>query len=1051
MYYSEDQKITPRLTENALRVLRKRYLRGETPEEMFWRVAKAVAVAEESYLIDTCDPGEIDLVKNKLTTSFYNMMASLDFLPNSPTLMNAGRPLGQLAGCFVVPVEDSMEAIAQGIMDMMLIQKSGGGTGFSFSKLRPSGDPVTTTIGEASGPVSFMRAYNAVTEVVKQGGARRGANMGILRVDHPDIMEFIDVKSDLSELTNFNMSVAITDEFMECLLNNQTFTLRFNGVEYAKIDPWDIMNRMVHRAWCTGEPGWVFIDKINRDNPTPALGEIESTNPCIVGDTLIKTVEGMIPIKDLVGQEIDVYCVNDNYQLTIRKAKNIRLTKKNAQLVKVSTTKGDVICTPEHKFYTRNRGYIEAQHLKITDKLVALNVAPIVLCIKNQKYTKVYLTGTGDNVPAEHVFIAQHYYGNIDGKNVHHKDNDPTHNYFSNIEVLNHGNHSSITNKGHVDWMEHDPNTGRWLPKVKEKKDWSNKYPVGVNMRLLSVTPLDYVEDVYDMEVEECHNFFANYVLIHNCGEQPLLPYEACNLGSINLVNMVKQQPVKSKIPAENIDWARLKAVTWGATRFLDNVVDVNHYPLPQIKENAQGNRKIGLGVMGWGDLLYQIGVPYDSEEARLLAMQVMKFIQDESHMCSVELAKEKGCFPNWDKSIWGERGIPMRNAATITIAPTGTLSVIAGVSSGIEPLFGLYYVKDLSSGTIGEGKLTVLNEHLLARLIDMNMPQEQIDMIIEHLKAKGTLQGIEMHITPDLQEVFNIFKVASDINPMDHIRMQAAFQKYTDNAVSKTINFNNDVTEQEILEAVIGAWKMDCKGLTIYRDGSRDSQPLTKGSTPSKAHLENLEEIPASVDLNILDEMCMTCPARQGIPQKIKRPSKLPGMTEVVNTGCGKMYVTINHLNGKILEVFCDTGKSGGCTAFTEGTSRLISIALRYGVPVGEIIDQLSSVRCDNFRHQTGKNPGLKGKSCPDVIGTVIKDMLKEIGPTEVPTIPKLQAEDITKIFTGNGDEILLQALHPHGTEEIVIPIGHCPDCGNKLENSEGCCKCNVCGFSKC
>ena len=814
MYYSEDQKITPRLTENALRVLRKRYLRGETPEEMFWRVAKAIAVAEESYLIDTCDPGEIDFVKNKLTTSFYNMMASLDFLPNSPTLMNAGRPLGQLAGCFVVPVGDSMESIAQGIMDMMLIQKSGGGTGFSFSKLRPSGDPVTTTIGEASGPVSFMRAYNAVTEVVKQGGARRGANMGILRVDHPDIMEFIDVKSDLSELTNFNMSVAITDEFMECLLNNQTFTLRFNGVEYAKIDPWDIMNRMVHRAWCTGEPGWVFIDKINRDNPTPALGEIESTNPC---------------------------------------------------------------------------------------------------------------------------------------------------------------------------------------------------------------------------------------------GEQPLLPYEACNLGSINLANMVKQQPAKSKIPAENIDWTRLKAVTWGATRFLDNVVDVNHYPLPQIKENAQGNRKIGLGVMGWGDLLYQIGVPYDREDARLLAMQVMGFIQEQSHLCSVELAKEKGCFPNWDKSIWGDQGIPMRNAATITIAPTGTLSVVASVSSGIEPLFGLYYVKDLSSGTIGEGKLTVLNEHLLARLIDMDMPQEQIDMVIEHLKAKGTLQGIGMHITPDLQEVFDIFKVASDINPMDHIRMQAAFQKYTDNAVSKTINFNNDVTEPEILEAVIGAWKQDCKGLTIYRDGSRDSQPLTKGNTPSKAHLENLEEIPAPVDLNILDEMCMTCPARQGIPQKIKRPSKLPGMTEVVNTGCGKMYVTINHLNGKILEVFCDTGKSGGCTAFTEGTSRLISIALRYGVPVGEIIDQLSSVRCDNFRHQTGKNPGLKGKSCPDVIGTVIKDMLKEIGPTEVPTIPKLQAEDITKIFTGNGEEILLQALHSHGTEEIVIPIGQCPDCGNKLENSEGCCKCNVCGFSKC
>lgn len=814
MYYSEDQKITPRLTENALRVLRKRYLRGETPEDMFWRVAKAIAAAEDQYLMDTNEASDASYIKEKLTTHFYNMMASLDFLPNSPTLMNAGRPLGQLAGCFVVPVEDSMEAIAQGIMDMMLIQKSGGGTGFSFSKLRPSGDPVTTTIGEASGPVSFMRAYNAVTEVVKQGGARRGANMGMLRVDHPDIMEFIDVKSDLSELTNFNMSVAITDEFMHCLLNNQTFTLRFKGVDYAKVDPWDIMNRMIHRAWSTGEPGWVFIDKINRDNPTPALGEIESTNPC---------------------------------------------------------------------------------------------------------------------------------------------------------------------------------------------------------------------------------------------GEQPLLPYEACNLGSINLANMVKQQPAKSKIPSENIDWTRLKAVTWGATRFLDNVVDVNHYPLPQIKENAQGNRKIGLGVMGWGDLLYQIDVPYDSEEARLLAMQVMGFIQEQSHLCSVELAKEKGCFPNWDKSIWGEQGIPMRNAATITIAPTGTLSVVASVSSGIEPLFGLYYTKDLSSGTIGEGKLTVLNEHLLARLIDMNMHQEQIDDIITHLKAKGTLQGMYMHMTPELQEVFNVFKVASDIHPMEHIRMQAAFQKYTDNAVSKTINFNNDVSEADILNAVIEAWKHDCKGLTIYRDGSRDSQPLTKGNTPSKAQLSNLEEIPASIDLNILDEMCTTCPARQGIPQKIKRPSKLPGMTEVVNTGCGKMYVTINHLNGKILEVFCDTGKSGGCTAFTEGTSRLISIALRYGVPVGEIIEQLSSVRCDNFRHQTGKNSELKGKSCPDVIGTVIKSMLKDIGIVETPVIPKLQAEDVVKIISGNGEEILLQALQSHGTEEIVVPIGQCPDCGNKLENSEGCCKCNVCGFSKC
>lgn len=821
MYYSEDTKITPKLTENALHVLKKRYLRGETPEEMFWRVAKAVA-AEDQYLMDTNDTSDAGYIKEKLAINFYNMMASLDFLPNSPTLMNAGRPLGQLAACFVVPVEDSMEGIFNAIKDMAMIQKTGGGTGFSFSKLRPKDDPVSSTNGDASGPVSFMHAFNACTEVVKQGGARRGANMGILRVDHPDIIDFIDAKSDLNQLTNFNVSVAITDEFMHCLFKNKPFMLRFNGVDYAEIDPWLLMNKMVHRAWSTGEPGWIFIDKINRDNPTPTLGEIEATNPC---------------------------------------------------------------------------------------------------------------------------------------------------------------------------------------------------------------------------------------------GEQPLLPYEACNLGSINLANMIKQQPFISKVPADNIDWEHLKIVTWIATRFLDNIIDVNHYPLPQIKENVQGNRKIGLGIMGWGDLLYRIGVPYDSEDARQLAMKIMQFIQTESHLCSTELAQEKGCFPNWKESVWGQQGIPMRNATTVTIAPTGTLSVVASVSSGVEPLFGLYYEKDLSSGTIGEGRLTVLNEHLLAKLNEAEMSQEKIDYIIGHLKKTGSLKGLGEYYETVLADICDVFKVASDIDPLDHIRMQAAFQMFTDNAVSKTINFNNDVSEEQILNAVIEAWKLDCKGLTIYRDGSRSFQPLTKGNS------NNLTEVPEAIDLNMLDEMCSTCPAKQGIPQKIKRPTKLSGVTEVVNTGCGKMYVTINHLNGKILEVFCDTGKSGGCTAFTEGTSRLISIALRYGVPVGEILDQLSSVRCDNFRHQTGKNPELKGKSCPDVIGSVIKNMLKEIEGTV--SIPKLQPEDAIEILYGNGEKVLLQALHSHGTEEVVIPIekcpdsiksvikntlvGSCPDCGNKLENSEGCCKCNICGFSKC
>ena len=824
MYYSDETRVTPKLTENALRVLRKRYLRGETPEEMFWRVAKAIAMAEERYLFDN-DPTEVNAIKEKIATIFYNMMASLDFLPNSPTLMNAGRPLGQLAGCFVVPIEDSMESIGKAILDMMLIQKSGGGTGFSFSKLRPAGDPVTSTIGEASGPVSFMKAYNAVTEVVKQGGARRGANMGIVRVDHPDILEFIDVKSDLTQLTNFNMSVAITHEFMDCLFSNKLFTLKFKGVDYAQVDPWDIIRRIAHRAWSTGEPGVIFIDYINEDNPTPDQ-EIESTNPC---------------------------------------------------------------------------------------------------------------------------------------------------------------------------------------------------------------------------------------------GEQPLLPYEACNLGSINLANMLIEQPFLNPIPADNINWEKLREVTWGATRFLDNVIDVNCYPLPQIEETAKSNRKIGLGVMGWADVLCKLGIPYDCEEARILIGRIMSFIQDESHLCSKELAAEKGVFPNWNKSVWYHYKMLMRNAATITIAPTGTLSVIASVSSGIEPLFGLSYVKDLSQGTIGDGQLIVLNDNLLSQLIDAGIHPEQMDEILSHVEAKGTLQGVYTDIPPFMQKIFNSFKVASDIDPKDHVRMQAAVQQYTDNAVSKTINFNNDVSEQDVLDAIILAYNHKCKGITVYRDGSRQYQPLTKGKSV-KIDNDGITVDGENIFSDMIEEVCDVC-TKQNIPQKIKRPAKLPGITEVVNTGCGKMYVTVNHLNGKILEVTCYTGGSGGCSAMTEGVSRLISIALRHNVPVDEIVEQLNSVRCDNFRHQTGKNPSLKGKSCPDVIGDVIKGMLKELN-YEIPIIPKLERHinmikpdimGVDKPMTQEylfqkSDEILKEALKHTGTEVINIDFSDkCPDCGAKLQNAEGCCKCNICGFSKC
>ena len=786
MYYSDTDRITPNITDNALKVLSRRYLRGETPEQMFDRVAKIVAEADRPYVEIEIQQEKID----KLANRFYNMMASLDFLPNSPTLMNADRDLGQLAACFVVPVGDSMEGIFQAIKDMAMIQKTGGGTGFSFSRLRPKGDPVSSTIGEASGPVSFMRVFNSATEAVKQGGARRGANMGILRVDHPDILEFINCKSDTKELTNFNISVGITDEFMSCLLEGKAFTLRFNNTPYAEIDPEIIWEKLVDRSWNTGEPGIVFLDRLNEDNPTPQLGDIEATNPC---------------------------------------------------------------------------------------------------------------------------------------------------------------------------------------------------------------------------------------------GEQPLLPYEACNLGSINLAHMVKKQPRPESVLLDNIDWSKLEELSQLATYFLDNVIDINKYPLPENEKIALGNRKIGLGIMGFADMLLQLRVPYDSPEAIILARKIMEFIQRKSHEMSNALAQMKGCFPNWENSVWHKSGIPMRNATTTTIAPTGTLSIIAGVSSGVEPLFALYYEKELVY--TGE-KLPVLNEHLNSYLDELGYSQEDKDVILEEIITTGTTSEVA---------VARIFKTAHDIHPNDHVRIQAAFQEYTDNAVSKTINFNHEVTRDEISETLKFAWENGCKGITVYRDGSRESQPMTRGDRNRAIQGETLND-----KLAELEDIERYILMQKSSPKK--RPDEVSGKTRQVPTGCGTMFVTVNSVENQIYEVFLKASSTGGCSAFTEGTARLISIALRYGVPVEEIIDQLNSVRCDNFRYQSGKNPNLKGKSCPDVVGRVMADCL-------------IQAKEV--VYSDNAKHFvpreILENIHAvvPTADYIHIQLSEdgvtCPDCGSRLQQGEGCIVCRNCGYSRC
>jgi ribonucleoside-diphosphate reductase alpha chain len=573
------------LTENALRVLQQRYLikdeNGkviETHEEMFKRVAKAIASAESLY---GRDPGEWE-------EKFHKLMSNLRFLPNSPTLMNAGKDIGQLAACFVLPVEDSMKSIFDSLKNAALILQSGGGTGFSFSNLRPKSDIVRSTGGIASGPVTFMRIYNTATEVIKQGGARRGANMGILRVDHPDILDFIKIKRIHGELTNFNISVSATDAFMDALKNNEEYDLinpRSKSV-VGRMKAKTVFNAMVESAWETGDPGIIFIDRINRANPTPHVGTIESTNPC---------------------------------------------------------------------------------------------------------------------------------------------------------------------------------------------------------------------------------------------GEQPLLPYEACVLGSINLSKYVRHSVLKDKTfkfrdMKENIDLDSLSRDIKISVRFLDNAIDVNKYPIPAVEEMHKGNRKIGLGVMGWADMLILLGIPYNHKKAFGLARDLMKFVRDTTKQASAELAEVKGVFPNFKGSIYDAPGMPrVRNATTTTIAPTGTLSIIADCSSGIEPIFALAYKR-----LIMDTELQEINKYFFDIAKERGFYSDELK---EKVIEKATLKGIKE--VP--KEIRSLFKTAHEIPPEDHIEMQARFQEFTDNAVSKTINMPHRSKKEDVANAFLLAYEKNCKGITIFRYGTAKKGTLVK------------------------------------------------------------------------------------------------------------------------------------------------------------------------------------------------------------------------------
>ena len=782
------------LTPNARVVLAKRYLKQEngqvieTAEDMIYRVASVVAGIEEDKYGK--DKEEI----KTLTKEFYTIMANLEFMPNSPTLMNAGRDLGQLSACFVLPIEDSMEKIFDAIKNAAIIHKSGGGTGFSFSRLRPRNSMVRSTGGVASGPISFMKVFNSATEAVKQGGTRRGANMGILRVDHPDIEDFIQCKEDNKEITNFNISVGITEKFMLAVREGRPYDLidPHTGSAVGQLSAPEIFNRIVDHAWQNGEPGIVFLDRLNQGNPTPLLGEIEATNPC---------------------------------------------------------------------------------------------------------------------------------------------------------------------------------------------------------------------------------------------GEQPLLPNEACNLGSINLKLMVIEKEGKMVI-----NWERLSQVTRLSVRFLDNVIDANQYPLQIIDEVVKGNRKIGLGVMGFADMLILLQTSYSTEDAVEYAEKVMKFIQTEARIESQRLAEERGTFPNYEGSIY-DGVMKLRNATLTTIAPTGTISMICSASSGVEPLFAVAYTKTVMDGTA----LIEVNPLFAAFAKEFGFYSKELMQKIADL---GTVLGLP-EVPNWVQEVFT---TAQEIAPEWHIRIQAAFQKYTDNAVSKTINFANSATREEIAEAYLLADELNCKGLTVYRDGSREEQVLSTGTSATQSESEKPSKETEQPIEWVIPKTPFIPEVNTVVPRP--RPTTTVGVTEKLKIGCGNLYVSVNADEKGICEVFTNTGQAGGCSSQSEATARLISITLRSGLSVDAITEQIKGIRCPACMRREGVNV----TSCPDAIARVIKKY-NEVGINFSDVQKKAKATALAVESTGVAKQGMssTEKVTEKKARTKVAPANACPECGKPINHESGCVVCTHCGYSKC
>jgi len=864
--------VTATLTDNALQVLRARYLTREngvvveTPEQLFRRVARHVSAAEAALGYGA------DEVAATCAT-FERMMSALEFVPNSPTLMNAGRPLGQLAACFVVPVSDSTSGVFEAVRWAAEIQKTGGGTGFSFSRLRPAGDLVASTGGNASGPVSLMQVFDVATEAIKQGGTRRGANMGMLRVDHPDILEFIALKLDATRMRNFNLSVAATDAFMAAVAAGTTYDLinPRTGTVTGQLEARRVFDAIANAAWAIGDPGLVFIDRVNDLHPTPQLGAIEATNPCVTGETLVWVEDrGPVEIRDLVGTTPRIATYDpaaDFGRVVFRTATQVVCTG-TRKVFRLRTSDGLTLrLTADHRVATE-RGDIAAEKLERGMRIRAVLAAPPATLtrpsapIANIAAARARLTDARDGALARLARAADAARAALRGEpRLATDDVTPPHLDGGVAGVAGHGGVAGVAGHGGVAGLRLVPDIAE-TPRTDVSTTDIGRAEVHPLARAQAATAAlvdiprerldelvgwttvvslepDGEELVFDLTEPTTSHFFANGLLVHNCGEQPLLPFESCTLGSIDVGRFVA---------TGGFDWDRLRTTIHDSVRFLDDVIEANRYPLVEIERATKATRKIGLGIMGWADALATLDIAYDSEAAVALGDRLASFLEDESLAASRALAQRRGAFPAWDGSRWqtaGER--PLRNATTTTIAPTGTISIIAGCASGIEPLYALAYRRNVLDGA----ELTEVNPSFQRAA---NAGGFASPALFASVAEHGGVRGNEA-VPADVQRRF---PTAHEIDVQWHVRMQAAFQRHVHAAVSKTINLRRDATAADVKGAYKLAYELGCKGITVYRDGSREGQVLVTGAR--EAVVNTAPSCPECSNVLVVQSSCRLC-----------------------------------------------------------------------------------------------------------------------------------------------------------------------------------------------